>query len=194
MVTLWFDNQSNKEILDLLDNRLSEISSYKFIPVMPQITPRINTTHKRSGEIAIKLIGKKINYCEFKYIFYNYFIERCCMEHPHHVLPQLYCLKHAYVVSKNSTGNSDDRSIRADQIIKKVREKGTNALKSIIDNSKMVYLELITLANKEKATKIESLNQCKNLDNILIPTIQLVVSKTGEYPNIIGMVKWHMEF
>lgn len=60
IVSLWLDNRTNDRLNKLMEEKLPSVPSYKFLPILPQITPHMALREEAdefSNEIN-KLVGK----------------------------------------------------------------------------------------------------------------------------------------
>ena len=53
LTSLWLENTTHKEVCEVLEQHLDHIPSYKFLPVLPQLAPRISKS--MSDPFAVKL-------------------------------------------------------------------------------------------------------------------------------------------
>lgn len=44
LTSLWLENTTHKEVCEVLEQHLHHIPSYKFLPVLPQLAPRISNS------------------------------------------------------------------------------------------------------------------------------------------------------
>jgi hypothetical protein len=42
LTSLWLENPKHEEVCEVLEQHLPDIPSYKFLPVLPQLAPRIS--------------------------------------------------------------------------------------------------------------------------------------------------------
>nr|CAD7397996.1 unnamed protein product [Timema cristinae] len=93
LVSLWLDNMSHEALADILNTELGNIPSYKFLPLLPQLSARIS--NDANNPFVYKL---------------NKLLERCSVEHPHHTLPVLLSIVNLYL-DKKYTHNLDSRAL-----------------------------------------------------------------------------------
>lgn len=77
IMSLWLNNQENTSAKELIEESLLTIPSYKFIAVLPQLTPRVGMDSGVGALVQKALI-------------------RCALDHPHHTLPFVFAQLHAY--------------------------------------------------------------------------------------------------
>lgn len=78
IITLWLANKHVKDIKSLITERLHYIPSYRFLELLPQITPRLGDENEDvSNSIALIL-------------------ERCALDHPYHTLNHIFSLANSY--------------------------------------------------------------------------------------------------
>uniref|UniRef100_A0A182M4G9 Serine/threonine-protein kinase ATM n=1 Tax=Anopheles culicifacies TaxID=139723 RepID=A0A182M4G9_9DIPT len=181
IISLWLNNQDNKNACNLIEKSLLTIPSYKFIAVLPQLTPRIG------GDGAVGALVQKA-------------LIQCAQDHPHHTLPfvfaQLYAFKDR---PEHEAPANDNRLLGVRQVYKKLKQQP--ALEQMLEQTERMNLALIELANKTLSTsasfreytmnKRDSLGQLQNLDLIHCPTVELPVVKGGNYrARIVGIKRW----
>lgn len=188
ILSLCLSNKQNEEIVTILQNSLTNIPSYKFIPLLPQIVPHI-------GSGSLDLFEKQI----------NNILERCMIEHPHHTLPIIIGLAESYKdrefdKSNMSIEGSENRVLSAKHLIAKY--KCNRDIGPIIKNMELLSTALISLAYlpKEKCSlnkkqqmiipRTEKIRMIKNMQNVLMPTISLPVRPNRNYSNIIGILEF----
>lgn len=77
IVALWLGNHSEK-IADTVKESLKVIPTYKFVPVLPQLAPRLDNHKDGVGRMVWETL------------------ERCTIDHPHHTLPHILAQVHAF--------------------------------------------------------------------------------------------------
>lgn len=77
IVALWLGNHSTGIVVNIKE-ALKVIPSYKFVPVLPQLAPRLDNSAEGVGQI----IGE--------------ILERCAVDHPHHTLPHILAQVYAF--------------------------------------------------------------------------------------------------
>nr|CAD7589959.1 unnamed protein product [Timema genevievae] len=192
LVSLWLDNMSHDALADILNIELGNIPSYKFLPLLPQLSARIS--NDANNPFVHKL---------------NKLLERCSVEHPHHTLPVLLSIVNLYL-DKKYTHNLDSRALN-----KKNKESRVLGAKMLLDHLQSVDTlapiltqmnklseALISLAyykfGKDKGTytipNTEPILRIKNYDRALLPSFTLPVSKSGQYNNIVGIHSFENKF
>ncbi|CAG2055734.1 unnamed protein product, partial [Timema podura] len=192
LVSLWLDNMSHDALADILNIELGNIPSYKFLPLLPQLSARIS--NDANNPFVHKL---------------NKLLERCSVEHPHHTLPVLLSIVNLYL-DKKYTHNLDSRALN-----KKNKESRVLGAKMLLDHLQSVDTlapiltqmnklseALISLAyykfGKDKGTytipNTEPILRIKNYDCALLPSFTLPVSKSGQYNNIVGIHSFENKF
>lgn len=65
IIALWFSNKDNKTIGQHLQSTLSQISSYNFMAVLPQVVVRLTNSESDFSKTVSNIIGIFINVCYF---------------------------------------------------------------------------------------------------------------------------------
>lgn len=55
------ENQSNERIINILDENLDDILSYKFLQIMPQMTTYMSNADDQFSRLIMKIVGKNEN-------------------------------------------------------------------------------------------------------------------------------------
>uniref|UniRef100_A0A182VTU2 Serine/threonine-protein kinase ATM n=1 Tax=Anopheles minimus TaxID=112268 RepID=A0A182VTU2_9DIPT len=181
IISLWLNNQENKEACSLIEESLLTIPSYKFIAVLPQLTPRVGVDGAVGALVQKALI-------------------RCAKDHPHHTLPFVFAQLHAFKDRPdNEAPANDNRLLGVREVYNKLKREP--ALEKMLEQTERMNLALIELANKTLSsnasfreytmTKRDPLGMLQNLDLIHCPTIELPVVKDGNYrARIVGIKRW----
>jgi len=82
---LWFNNSTNEKVNKLLKKKVKEIPSKKFLPLIYQIASRMSTDNTSLFQDVLNTI-----------------IETTALDHPHHVLYQIFALSNGEAVSEGS--------------------------------------------------------------------------------------------
>lgn len=192
ILSLCLSNKQNEEIISILKEAIGKISSYKFMPILPQVVPHI-------GYGDLDLFERQI---------YS-IIERCMVDHPHHTLPIIIALAESYKdrefdKSSGAIDITENRVLSAQNLITKYKKH--KDIGPIIKNMEILSTALISFAYlpREKCTlnkkqqlvipKTEKIKSIKNMQNVLIPTINLPVSQSRNYTNIIGIYEYESIF
>ncbi|XP_059474247.1 serine-protein kinase ATM [Neocloeon triangulifer] len=183
VITLWLENK--EDISENLD--LSIVPSYKFIPLIPQLTPYLkpgsDSFQQKISELLIRLAE----------------------EHPHHTLPNILALKYSgldrqYEESLKQPLN-DHRSVEAGNVIKRLSKK--SKMQPIIKQLEIVTTAVVELAyyssedpragSKTKIPDALQVRKIHKLDKIQVATCSLPVQKSCNYkPN--GILKYETVF
>ncbi len=71
LISLWFDNRANVKLTELMTTWLPKISSYHFIPVLPQLAARL-----------VSKPNPQLYHDDFPKLMQN-LLEKCAVEHPY---------------------------------------------------------------------------------------------------------------
>ncbi|XP_021700539.1 serine/threonine-protein kinase ATM isoform X2 [Aedes aegypti] len=180
IVALWLGNHSEK-IADTVKESLKVIPTFKFVPVLPQLAPRLDNHKEGVGRMVWETL------------------ERCAVDHPHHTLPHILAQVHAFAdVERKDVPKDDERLLGAQSLYHKLLKN--KKISAIVDQTTDMSLALIEMANKilgtakgfsdYKMTAKDALRKCQGLDKVHCPTVELKVQESGDYNEIIGVHKW----
>ncbi|XP_055591909.1 serine/threonine-protein kinase ATM isoform X2 [Uranotaenia lowii] len=180
IIALWLGNHSDT-ILANINEALKVVPTYKFIPVLPQLAPRLNNRTDGIGRIVFETL------------------ERCANDHPHHTLPHILAQFFAFAdVESKNVPKDDERLLGAQQLHKKLIKNSKIA--QIVNQMTEMNMALIEMANRTlgsargfseyKMSSRDALHKCKNFDKIHCSTVELKVKENGIYDNIIGVHRW----
>ncbi|XP_049286368.1 serine/threonine-protein kinase ATM [Anopheles funestus] len=181
IISLWLNNQENKNVRELIEESLLTVPSYKFIAVLPQLTPRVGIDSDVGALVQKVLI-------------------RCARDHPHHTLPFVFAQLHAFKDQPDhETPANDNRLLGVREVYKKLNQ--VPELEKLLQQTERMNLALIELANKTLSTspsfreytmtKKDPLGQLENLDLIHCPTVELPVMTCGNYRGRnVGIKRW----
>lgn len=160
----------------MLSSHLQEIPSYKFIVALPQLTGRLTDRDDKVSELITALLS------------------RCAVDHPHHTLSLILALVNSYADSAEQLVQQEPRVVGAIRLWNKL--KRLKELHPIMKQLESMSNCLISLANEElkKLPKNHILMKLKGLNLIHCPTIELPVSISCNYDNIISVVGWDHSF
>ncbi|XP_059502620.1 serine-protein kinase ATM isoform X2 [Stegostoma tigrinum] len=201
LCSLWLENSNVPEINNKMKEGAEKIPSYKFLPLMYQLAARMGTKMpggQRFHEVLNKLI------------------ERTSLDHPHHtlfiilalsnankddILGKPEVLKRGRPARKEVSHLDQERMDAASRIINTVRKSKAKMVKHV----EKLCDALITLANMDasnwkmerKAIEIPStqpITKLKDLDEVVIPTMELKVDPSGKYENMITVKSFRSQF
>ncbi|XP_062545587.1 serine/threonine-protein kinase ATM [Armigeres subalbatus] len=180
IVALWLGNYSEK-IADTIKETLKVIPTYKFVPVLPQLAPRLDNQKEGIGRLVWETL------------------ERCAIDHPHHTLPHILAQVHAFAdVERKDVPKNDERLLGAQSLYNRLQKN--QKISGIIDQTTDMSLAFIEMANKMlgsakgfsdyKMTTKDALRRCQELDKVHCSTVELKVQESGVYNEIIGIHRW----
>lgn len=180
IVALWLGNHSVK-IVDCVKQTLKVVPTYKFIPVLPQLVPRLDNRDDGVGKIVWETL------------------ERCTVDHPYHTLPHIFAQVYAFAdMESKDIPKDDERLLGAQTLYQKLLKN--KKIAHIVDQTSEMNLAFIEMANKTlgsargfseyKMSTKDALKRCRELSKIHCPTVELKVRENGVYDNIIGVHKW----
>ncbi|CAH1644928.1 unnamed protein product [Spodoptera littoralis] len=186
VISLWLANQdfefdAGKEKFEDL---LNMIPSWKFVTVLPQLTPRLT-----DEDTPFITILKNI-------------IKRCAVDHPHHTLPILFGIKNSdkdnVIMNASGRGASSGRGreqqprvVAAQALVQGLRTH-TEQLNVIITQMEKMCDAIISFANyvptsKQKKQPIpgaENIHKLRSLCAVPVPTVTLPILKHCNYEDI----------
>ncbi|KAM3874841.1 serine-protein kinase ATM [Diretmus argenteus] len=193
LASLWLENANIKAVNDMMKVGVKRIPSYKFLPLMYQLAARMGT--KMAPGVA-----EDVGFHDVL----NDVICRTSMEHPHHTLFIILALVNANKdesfsrtrVSKSAPQQPSpldlERSDVAKKIISAIRKKRGKMVRGV----ELLCDAYITLANmdvsrhktEKRAIPIpadQPIMQIKDLDEVIIPTMEIKVDPSGRYDNLV---------
>ncbi|XP_078258598.1 serine-protein kinase ATM [Rhinoraja longicauda] len=201
LCSLWLENSGVAEVNKMMKKGVEKIPSYKFLPLMYQLAARMGT--KMAGGQRFHEVLNKL-------------IERTSLDHPHHTLFIILALSNANKddilgkpeelrrgkhTKKEMPCLDQERMDAASNIINTVRKSKAKMIKDI----ERLCDSLITLANMDaskwkterKAIEIpatQPITKIKNLDEVVIPTMEVKVDPSGKYENLITVQSFKSQF
>ena len=192
MISLWFSNQDNTELNSLVSKRLPNIPTYRLVPLLYQMAARMSDFKKQDG-------------VEFSSVLFNC-IQRCALEHPHHVLPIVLALKNAnldeYFENNKQPLDNHCGDARCKAAYTMLRDmKKLRNFENIISKYSELSLGLVELAylqvgkNPSKSISIPAsyrYTKIKRWDDVLVPTDNVPVRPDGDYSRYPGIGNHHL--
>ncbi|XP_059563971.1 serine-protein kinase ATM isoform X4 [Myotis daubentonii] len=204
LCSLWLENSGVSEVSGMMKRYGMKIPSYKFLPLMYQLAARMGT--KMTGGLGFHEI-------------LNNLISRISMDHPHHTLFIILALANANKdesltkseaarrsrITKNAPKQSsqldEDRTEAATKIISAIRSRRPQ----MVRNVETLCDAYIILANfdatqwktQRKGIKIpadQPITKLKDLEDVVVPTMEIKVDPTGEYRNLVTIQSFKAEF
>ncbi|XP_011154175.2 serine-protein kinase ATM [Harpegnathos saltator] len=189
LVSLWLDNMFDEEVNEFL-NELDTVPSFKFVPLVPQLAAHISNDLKSGFSAKI----------------FNILL-RCAQEHPYHTLPVVLALKNLHSDSEfdsNTAAKKEERRVLgAKKLLKQLTDSTDSTVSKIIHEMENLSRALVSLAywqpNKGNAhpgkpyqiPRDQPIFKIKNLNNVLLPTLSLLVKPSGNYTNVVGVKSYH---
>ncbi|GIY53666.1 serine-protein kinase ATM [Caerostris darwini] len=196
LISLWFQNLDDDEINNIIKDKISELQTYKFLPLMYQLAARMGTQASNTFTHTLLMLIRNIS-----------------VDHPHHSLPVILALNNADKDPADKKEKSDQTVHLQQAEVPAVKERMNAAKKllSALQKSKIgplvksysslcdAYISLAYLAipkNVKKGIipKDQALLKFKELHNIPVITEEVKVDRSCEYKNIIGIHSFHNEF
>ncbi|XP_011366455.1 serine-protein kinase ATM isoform X2 [Pteropus vampyrus] len=204
LCSLWLENSGVSEVNGMMKRDATKIPSYKFLPLMYQLAARMGT--KMMGGLGFHEI-------------LNNLISKISTDHPHHTLFIILALANANKdefltipeaarrsrLTKNAPKQNsqldEDRIEAANKIIRTIRSRRPQMVRSI-EALCDAYIMLANLdATQWKAQRKginipadQPITKLKNLEDVVVPTMEIKVDPTGEYGNLVTIQSFKAEF
>ncbi|XP_008053488.1 serine-protein kinase ATM [Carlito syrichta] len=204
LCSLWLENSGVSEVNGMMERDGMKIPSYKFLPLMYQLAARMGT----------KMMGG----LEFHEVLNN-LICRISIDHPHHTLFIILALANASRdelltepeaatrsgitknVLKQRSQLDEDRTEAANKIICTIRRGRPQMVRSV-EALCDAYIILANLDASQWKTQQKDINipahqpivKLKNLEDVVVPTMEIKVDPTGEYGNLVTIQSFKAKF
>ncbi|KAG7478644.1 serine-protein kinase ATM [Solea senegalensis] len=192
LASLWLENADVRTVNDMMKKGVKQIPSYKFLPLMYQLAARMGT--------KITSIAEDTGFSDVL----NDLICRTSQEHPHHTLFIIFALVNANkdenfsrTRASRSTPRQQsqfdlERSDVAKKIISVIRKKRGQMIRGIEHLCDayitLAYMDASKHKTEKKAIPIpadQPIMQIKDLDEVVIPTMEIKVDPTGCYDTLV---------
>ncbi|XP_019950752.2 serine-protein kinase ATM [Paralichthys olivaceus] len=193
LASLWLENDDVRAVNDMMKTGVKQIPSYKFLPLMYQLAARMGT------KVATSITEDT----GFHDVLTD-LICRASLEHPHHTLFIIFALVNAnkdenFCRSRQSRSTQRqtppfdlERSEVARKIINAIRKKKGQMIQGIERLCDayitLAYMDASKHKTEKKAIPIpadQPIMQIKDLDEVVIPTMEIKVDQTGCYDNLV---------
>ncbi|XP_004614157.2 serine-protein kinase ATM [Sorex araneus] len=203
LCSLWLENSGVSEVNGMMKRAGMKIPSYKFLPLMYQLAARMGT--KMTGGLGFHEV-------------LNNLISRISMDHPHHTLFIILALANANkdefltkpeaarrritkTAPKQSSPLDEDRTEAANKIIYTMRNRRPQMVKSVeaLCDSYIILANLDASQWKTQRKGItipadQPITKLRNLEDVVVPTMEIKVDPTGEYKNLVTIQSFKAEF
>lgn len=154
LFSLWSSNSSDMEVFKDIEENHKRIPTFKFIPLMTQITTHLSTDGMK--KLIEEIIGEFylerscVKTVNFKNMV-SFHLVRCASEHPHHVLPKVLALVNAFKDDEFIQGTMNKTTVscspRTDAAVKLLQVmKGRPQLRDIIVQMERMFEGKIILS------------------------------------------------
>ncbi|KAG7226115.1 hypothetical protein INR49_018726 [Caranx melampygus] len=193
LASLWLENADVKAVNDMMKKGVKQIPSYKFLPLMYQLAARMGT----------KMAAGITEDTGFHDVL-SELIRQASLEHPHHTLFIIFALVNANKdenfcrsrLSKSTPKQPSpfdlERSDVAQKIISAIRKKRSKMIQGIERLCDayitLAYMDASRHKTEKKAIPIpadQPIMQIKDLDEVVIPTMEVKVDPSGRYDNLV---------
>ncbi|NXW30571.1 ATM kinase, partial [Phaetusa simplex] len=204
LCSLWLENSGVDKVNEMMKKNAEKIPSYKFLPLMYQLAARMGT--KMMGGLGFHEV-------------LNNLMSRISLDHPHHTLFIILALANA---NKDELLTKPD-AIRRNKLIKNApkeisqldvdRMKAASNIINIVRKRRACMVRdvealcdaYITLANldaspwksQRRGVSIpadQPIIKLKNLEDVVVPTMEIKVDPTGQYENLVTIKSFKPEF
>ncbi|XP_068601356.1 serine-protein kinase ATM [Brachionichthys hirsutus] len=193
LASLWLENAGVEPVNDMMKKGVKMIPSHKFLPLMYQLAARMGT---RMAAGAAEDTG-------FQDVLGD-LISRACLEHPHHTLFIIFALANAnkdedFIRARESRTAPQqpsqfdlERSDVAQKLIHAVKQKKSRMIRGMARLCDayitLAYMDVSKHKTVKKALPIpadQPIMQIKDLDEVIIPTMEVKVDPSGAYENMV---------
>ncbi|NWW78521.1 ATM kinase, partial [Climacteris rufus] len=204
LCSLWLENSGVDRVNEMMKKNAQKIPSYKFLPLIYQLAARMGT--KMMGGLGFHEV-------------LNNLMSRISLDHPHHTLFIILALANA---NKDELLTKPD-AIRRNKLIKNApkeisqldvdRMEAASTIMNIVRKRRAHMVRdiealcdaYITLANldanpwksQRKGISIpadQPIIKLKNLEDVVVPTMEIKVDPTGQYENLVTIRSFKREF
>ncbi|XP_072019634.1 serine-protein kinase ATM-like [Amphiura filiformis] len=193
LCSLWFSNSGDRYVNSKIAKEGADtIESHKYLPLLYQLAARM-TTKTQDREDFHQVLNK--------------LIEKCAVEHPHHVLPIILALANANkdaIINAPKKGRlartggdsshaDEDRMEAAQMMLERLQSSRCGRILSSMEKLSDAYIKLaywdVSQYKKEtrklKLPSNQPITQLKHLQNVAMPTLDLPVDPHCRYDNIV---------
>ncbi|KAG9492023.1 hypothetical protein GDO78_000508 [Eleutherodactylus coqui] len=204
LCSLWLENSGLPEVNSIMKKDSQKIPSFKFLPLMYQLAARMGT----------KNMGRQ----DFHEVLNNV-IGQTSLDHPYHTLFIILALANANKddlllkseiakrgrLSKNApkkiSQTDEDRMEAACNIVNTIRKHKPHMVRDV-EKLCDAYIVLANMdANHWKTHRNgipipsdQPITKLKNLQDVVIPTMELKVDPSGKYENLVTITSFKPEF
>ncbi|XP_069496513.1 serine-protein kinase ATM isoform X1 [Ambystoma mexicanum] len=204
LCSLWLENSTVSDVNSTMKQDAQKIPSYKFLPLMYQLAARMGT--KKMGGLGFHEV-------------LNNLISRISLDHPYHTLFIILALANANkdeILSKPEAVKRSRLTKNAPKQISPLDMDRMEAACSIVNSIRTHRAQMvrdverlcdayITLANldaaqwksQRKGISIpadQPIIKLKNMDDVVIPTMEIKVDPSGKYENLVTILSFKPEF
>ncbi|KAM5227129.1 serine-protein kinase ATM isoform 3-T8 [Hipposideros larvatus] len=204
LCSLWLENSGVPEVNGMMKRDGMKIPSYKFLPLMYQLAARMGT--KMMGGLGFHEV-------------LNNLISRISTEHPHHTLFIILALANANKdefltkpeaarrsrITKNAPKQNsqldEDRTEAANKIIHTIKSRRPQMVRNVeaLCDAYIIFANFDanqwkTLRKGINIPADQPITKLKNLEDVVVPTMEIKVDPTGEYGNLVTIQSFQAEF
>ncbi|XP_034214644.1 serine/threonine-protein kinase ATM isoform X13 [Prunus dulcis] len=188
LISLWFSLSSRKNVIDSMLTTITEVQSYKFIPLVYQIASRVGSLKDCPGPR------------NFQYALVS-LVKKMAIDHPYHTIFQLLALANGDRIkdkqrSRNSFVVDMDKKLAAENLLQELTSYHgamINQMKQMVE----IYIKLAELETKREDTnrKVMLPRELRNLRQLeLVPVVTATFSidqscqyHEGSFPYFKGL-------
>ncbi|CAG0892650.1 unnamed protein product [Darwinula stevensoni] len=188
LASLWLRGQGKAEVNTVIAKALLGLPSYKFVPLLPQLTAHLTplSSCNRSDHPFLQNL-------------YN-LIESCALEHPHHTLPLIFALVNAPkdAIDNNPSPAVTERAAGGEEFLQRLFKSKGNVrvgLREHIQEMEMMCSAYLHFANTEykdcknksltvKIPRETALLKLNELKHAALLTMSIPINKSGRYDHV----------
>ncbi|KAH0892896.1 hypothetical protein HID58_055325, partial [Brassica napus] len=193
-VSMWFNLASQKDVIDNMLSTISEVQSYKFVPLVYQIASRLGSSRDESGSNSFQSALVSL-------------LRKMAIDHPYHTILQLLALANGDRIKDNQRSRNSfvvdiDKKVAAEHLLQDVSQHHgpmIRQMKQLVD----IYIKLAELETRREDTNKRvplprEIRSVKQLELVPVVTATIPVDRScqyneGSFPSFRGLSDSVME-
>ncbi|XP_048590826.1 serine/threonine-protein kinase ATM isoform X1 [Brassica napus] len=187
-VSMWFNLTSQKDVIDNMLSTISEVQSYKFVPLVYQIASRLGSSRDESGSNSFQSALVSL-------------LRKMAIDHPYHTILQLLALANGDRIKDNQRSRNSfvvdiDKKVAAEHLLQDVSQHHgpmIRQMKQLVD----IYIKLAELETRREDTNKRvalprEIRSVKQLELVPVVTATIPVDRScqyneGSFPSFRGL-------
>ncbi|WZZ44669.1 hypothetical protein YC2023_040928 [Brassica napus] len=187
-VSMWFNLASQKDVIDNMLSTISEVQSYKFVPLVYQIASRLGSSRDESGSNSFQSALVSL-------------LRKMAIDHPYHTILQLLALANGDRIKDNQRSRNSfvvdiDKKVAAEHLLQDVSQHHgpmIRQMKQLVD----IYIKLAELETRREDTNKRvplprEIRSVKQLELVPVVTATIPVDRScqyneGSFPSFRGL-------